>query len=226
MTVPNLKNMRTAVVVALVASTLAWAAVASADHLDPQNRFRTADQKRAASMLARKTDLGLGYAAERTSGLEPHVTCRALDESDLVLTGYAKSPYWSREYQVVGSTAAIYRTSADARTSWERGASTAGMNCLRDEFRSEFARQGEAVRVTIRRLSFPRIGGARFAHRLVLSGAAAGSPSVYIDLVVIRQGRGQVGLLFAGVLAPPQRTMEVSLARVVAARMANALRGA
>ncbi|HJR95717.1 MAG TPA: hypothetical protein VJ807_09795, partial [Gaiellaceae bacterium] len=153
------------------------------------------------------------------------LTCRALDESDLVLTGYAKSPYWSREYQIVGSTAAIYRTSADARTSWKRGASTAGMNCLRDEFRSEFARQGEAVRVTIRRLAFPRIGGASFAHRLVLSGAAAGSPSVYIDVIVIRTARAQVGLLFAGVVVPPSRATELSVAQVVAKRMEKAMRG-
>lgn len=218
--------MRIAAVIVLAACTLAWAAGASADHLDPQNRFRSADQKRAASMLVRKTDLGAGYAVERTSGLEPHLTCRALDESDLVLTGHAKSPYWSREYQIVGSTSAIYRTSADARRSAERGASSAGMNCLRDEFRKEFARQGETLRVTIGRLSFPRLGRASFARRLVLSGTAAGSPAVYIDLVVIRVGRGQVGLLFAGVLAPPKRTTEVSLARVVATRMAKAMRGA
>ena len=201
--------MRVAAVVVLATCTLAWAASASADHLDPQNRFRIADQKRAASMLARKTDLGVGYAAERTSGLEPHLTCRALDESDLVLTGYAKSAYWSRDLQIVGSTAAIYRTSADARMSGKRGTSRAGMNCLRDEFRKEFARQGEAVHVTIHRLSFPRIGDASFAHRVVLSAAPAGSPSLYIDLIVIRQDRGQVGVLFAGVLAPPQRTTEV-----------------
>lgn len=198
---------------------------ASADHLDPQDRLRSADQKRAASMLARISDLGAGYAVERTSGLEPHLTCRALDESDLVLTGRAKSPHWSREYQIFGSTAAVYRTSADARRSWERGASSAGMNCLRDEFRKEFAQQGEAVRVAIRRVAFPRLGGASFAHRLILSGAAAGSPALYIDLVVIREGRGQVGLLFAGVVLPPPRATELSLARVVAQRMAKAMRG-
>ncbi len=176
-------------------------------------------------MLARMSDLGAGYAVERTSGLEPHLTCRALDESDLVLTGHAKSPYWSREYQIVGSTAAIYRTSAHARTSWERGSSRAGMNCLRDEFRNEFARQGEAVRVTIRRLAFPKLGGGSFVRRVAIAGAAVGSPAVYIDLVVIREGRAQVGLLFAGVVVPPARATELSLARVVATRMAKAMRG-
>jgi hypothetical protein len=214
-----------AVLIVVALSALVSATAASADHLDPQNRLRPADQKRAASMLVRMGDLGHGFAVERTSGVEPHVTCRALDESGLVLTGHAKSPYWSREYQIVGSTAAVYRTSADARASAERGASPAGMNCLRDEFRQEWARRGEALRVTIRRLALPRLGDASFAHRLVLSGAAPGSPSLYLDLVVIREGRGQVGLLFGGVLAPPPRETELSLARVVAKRMAKAMRG-
>jgi MFS family permease len=42
----------------------------------------------------------------------------------------------------------------------------------------------------------------------------------------VGEGRAQAGLLFAGVLVPPERTTEVSLARVVAARMASAMRGA
>lgn len=215
-----------ATLIVVAACALASAVGASADHLDPKNRIRSADEKRATSMLVRMSDLGAGYAVERTSGLEPHLTCRALDESDLVLTGQAKSPYWSREYQIVGSTAAVYRTSSDARASWERGASTAGRNCLRDEFRREFARQGEALRVMIRRLAFPRLGGGSYAHRLVISGAAPGPPALYLDLIVIRQRRGLVGLLFAGVVTPPSRATEVSLARVVAARLAKAMRGA
>ena len=212
-------------VVVVAVCALAWTASASGDHLDPQKRFRAVDLKRASAMLVRKTDLGPGYAVERTSGLEPHLTCRALDESDLVLTGYAKSPYWSRALQIVRSTAAIFRTSADARASARRSASREGMNCLRDEFRNEFARQGDPVRVTIRRLPVPRIGDASFAHRVVLSGAAAGSPSVYLDLIVIRHGRAQVGLLFAGVLTPPERATELALGRTVATRMATAMRG-
>ena len=53
--------MRIAAIVVLCACTLAWAGGASADHLDPQNRFRATDQRSAASMLARKIDLGAGY---------------------------------------------------------------------------------------------------------------------------------------------------------------------
>jgi hypothetical protein len=43
---------------------------------------------------------------------------------------------------------------------------------------------------------------------------------------VIRERRGLVGLLFAGVVTPPSRATELSLARVVAGRMAKAMRGA
>ena len=205
--------------------SLAWAAAAGADHLDPQKRIRSADSARASAMLLRKADLGAGFEIERTSGLEPHLTCGALDESDLVLTGRAQSPYWSRDYQIVGSTSAVYRTAADATASWKRGTSTRGSNCLRDAFRREFERQGESVRVAVRRLPFPRIAAASAAYRLTVSGTAASGPAVHLDFVVLRLGRAQAGLVFAGVVIPPARASEVALARVVASRMARAMRG-
>jgi hypothetical protein len=215
--------MRTSLAIVVLCS-LALSAGASADHLDPQGRIRSADQSRAAAMLLRESDLGAGFSVERTSGLDPHVTCEALDESDLVVTGRAKSPYWSREYQIVGLTVAVYRTAADATASWRRGTSTAGMKCLRDEFRRALESQGERLRVTARRMPFPRLAAGSAAIRLVISGVAARSPAVYIDLVVLRRGRAQAGLLFAGVVAPPPRAAETGLARVVAGRMARAMR--
>ena len=98
-------------------SASSWASlppVRTADHLDPQQRIRAADQKRAASIILRKADLPSG-TDERTSDLEPHLTCSALDESDLAIGGVAKSPYWARDYRVVGSSAALYVSTADAR---------------------------------------------------------------------------------------------------------------
>ena len=109
-----------------LAGALVLAGAATADHLDPQERVRAADQKRAAAMLLRKADLPQGYKPERTSDLEPHVTCSALDESDLVLTGRGKSDYWAREYQIVGSTSAVYRTARDSAAAWRRSTSTRG----------------------------------------------------------------------------------------------------
>lgn len=201
--------------------------VAAADHLDPQERIRAADQKRAGAMLLRKGDLARGYEAERTSGLDPHLTCPALDESDRVLTGKATSPYWARDYQIVGSSSAVYGTAADSRASWLRGTSRAGMSCLRGAFRAEFARQGEAARISIRAIPFAGIGTAAKAYRLAISGVTPGQPPLlFIDVVLLMRGRAQAGLLFAGIVVPPARTTEVALARVVTRRMQTAMRGA
>ena len=216
--------MRALFLCAVVA--LAAAGAASADHLDPQQRIRAADQKRAAAILLRKADLPSGYRPERTSDLEPHLTCSALDESDLAIGGQAKSPYWARDYQVVGSSAALYTSTADARTSWRRGTSNAGLSCLRDEFRKAFARQGETVQISIRALPLPKVAVVGKAYRLSFSGADPQQPPLlYIDLVLLTHGRGLAGLLFAGVVTPPARASEIALSRVVAQRMKTALRG-
>jgi hypothetical protein len=205
---------------------LAAAGAATADHLDPQQRIRGADQKRAAAILLRKADLPSGFRPERTSDLEPHLTCSALDESDLAIGGVAKSPYWARDYQVVGSSAALYVSTADARTSWRRGTSAAGLNCLRDAFRQAFARQGETVRISIRRLALPKLAVAAEAHRFAFSGADPQQPLFYIDLVLLTHARALAGLLFAGVVTPPTRATEIALARVISQRMRVELRGA
>ena len=177
-------------------------------------------------MLLQKGDLGRGYEPERTSGLDPHVTCPALDESDLVLTGKAASPYWAREYQIVGASSAVYGTAAHSRSAWRRNTSGAGSSCLRDAFRNELARQGEAVRVAIRELPFASVDVAAKAFRLTISGTAPGPPALFVDIVLLLHGRAQAGLLFAGIVVPPARATEIALARVVAKRMRAAMRGA
>ena len=215
------------VVLLCVVVALAAAGAATADHLDPQQRIGAADQKRAATTVLRKTDLPAGYRPERTSDLEPHLTCSVLDESDLVLSGRAKSPFWARDYQVVGSSAAVYASASDARVSWRRATSDAGLKCLRDEFQKAFAQQGETVRISTRGIALPKLAVVAKAYRLEFSGAdPARPPLFYIDFVLLSHGRGLAGLLFAGVVTPPARATEIALSRVVAQRMKSALRGA
>lgn len=173
-----------------VVVALAAVGAAAADHLDPQQRIRATDQKRAVAMVLRKSDLPPGYLPERTSDLEPHLTCSALDESELVLSGRAKSPYWARDYQVVGSSAALYASAADARSSWRRGTSDAGLSC-RDEFRKAFAQQGESVRISVRGIALPKLAVVAKAYRLAFSGADPRQPPLFtIDLVLLTHGRG------------------------------------
>jgi len=216
--------MRFATVPLVLALTLVG--VASANHLDPRKQIRPADQTRASAMLLRASDLP-GYATERTSGLEPHLTCRGLDESDLVVTGRATSPYWSRDYRIVGSSSAVYRTRADSATAWRRGTSAAGRRCLQQAFVDEFERQGETVRVVVAPLTVPSSGVEHTGHRVTIFGQTTGRPPLLtLDLVLLREGRGQVALLFAAVVVAPDRRSQSTLARTAAKRLSKAMRSA
>jgi hypothetical protein len=213
--------------VAVLVTALALAGVAAADHLDPQERILAADQTRAVAMLLRKSDLPPGHEAERTSGLEPHLTCRGLDESGLVRTGKATSPYWAREYRIVGSSAVVYRTEADSRAAWRRSTSAAGRTCIGIAFRDEFARQGDPARVSVRALAVPALSVQSSGYRVTVSSATPGQPAaVVLDVVLLRKGRAQAAVLHAAVIVPPERATQIALSRVVAKRMHMAMRGA
>jgi len=218
--------VRTVWFVRLLVPLVLWLALVgagSAHHLDPQKQIRPVDQKRASAMLLRATDLP-GYATERTSGLEPHLTCRGLDESDLVVTGRAVSPYRSRDYRIVGSSSTVYRTSGDSAAAWRRATSVAGRRCLRQAFADELRRQGETVRVTVGPLSVPPLGVQRMASRVAITGVTpARQPVITLDLVLLRVGRGQVALLVAAVVVPPDREALVGLARTAAQRLSKAM---
>jgi len=207
------------------ALALVFAGNALADHLDPEKRIRAADQARARAMLLRQSDV-LGFQPLPSSGAGPHLTCQALDESDLTVTGDAEAPRWALSVSSVTSSSTVYATRADAATSWRRGTSVAGTRCLRDELGREFARQGARV-VSLRRVSFPALAQRSAAYRLTLKGAAQGQPfTAYIDFVVLLHGRAVAGLVMGSALVPPDRPAEVTLARTIAGRMAKAMRGA
>jgi hypothetical protein len=183
---------------------------------DPQKKLTPADQARAKSMLLRSSDLGPGFAASRDpSESDPY--CRALDESDLTLTGESESPNFKRATILVASFAQIYESVADANASWKRGTSPAGERCIRDEL----GRDGTLV--SFRRMSFPRLAQRTIAYRLV--GRTQGV-KFYLDFIVLQQSRAQAGIAFASAVVPIPKAEQVGLARVVAERTIKAMRGA
>lgn len=215
--------MRAAVLALVLA--LAASGSALADHLDPQERIRAADQARANAMLLQQSDLP-GFTRQPASGAEPHLTCAALAESDLIVTGDAEAPRWALSVVLVTSSSTVYSTRADAATSWRRGTSAAGTRCLRTELGREFASRGARV-VSLRRMSFPALAQRSAAYRLTLAGTAQGQTiNVFVDFVVLLHDRAVAGLVVGSALVKPDRGAELSLARTIAGRMANAMRGA
>jgi hypothetical protein len=192
---------------------------ALANHQDPQKRVTPADQARAKAMLLRKADFPATFRALPPSP-DTHVTCKALDESDLTLSGDATSGFAGGTVLFL-STAQVYATQTDSRMSWRRFTSAPGVRCLRETFRREAARSGVVLR-SFRRTSFPRLAEQSDAFRMV---ATRQGVRAVADIVILRQGRGQAAVLITSVRQPLPKAEEVRLARVVAGRMARAMRG-
>jgi hypothetical protein len=203
------------------AALAAGASAALASRGDPQKQLVAADQARAKAMLVRKTDLGPGFASSR-SGPDDDFYCKALDESDLTLTGDARSPDFTRGVAFVASAAQVYETRSDANTSWRQGTSAAGERCARNQFSRSFAKQNGRL-VSFARLAFPHLAERSIAYRLV---EVSRGIRVYFDIVVLQRSRAQVALALAAAATPVPRADELQVARVVEGRMATAMRGA
>ena len=82
------------------------------------------------------------------------------------------------------------------------------------------------MRITVQEVALPKVAVTANAFRLAISGADPRQPPLlFIDVVLMRHGRAQVGLLLAGVVAPPARATEIALSRLVAQRVKVAMRG-
>jgi len=201
---------------------LVGAGAALAARGDPQKKIKPADQARAKAMLLRKADFSAVFKATPSSADEGDFYCKALDESDLTLTGEAESPTFQGGVEFVASLSLVYESLADSNTSWRRETSAAGEKCVRDEFRRQFQKDG--IRLgSFRRMVFPRFAARSVAYRLVASSQGV---RVLFDVVVLQQSRGQAALLLGSALTPMPKAEEVRLTRIVAGRMAKAMRGA
>jgi hypothetical protein len=205
----------------LLVLALLGSGAASASHRDPERRLTPADQALARSLLLRRGDLGIGY---RTipSGPPGHLDCAALDESDLTLTGEARSATWARDITLVASYANVYRSAANANASFQRSASAAGRRCVARALQRDLGSGGARV-LPIRQISFPRVAPRTSAFRVVLE-PAAGGPAITIDLIVLQRSRAQAFFYVGSLGVPPVKAEEVRLARIVAARLAKGTR--
>jgi hypothetical protein len=204
------------VVLALVAAGSALAARG-----DPQKQIKPADQARAKAMLIRKADLGLAFTALPSNPDQGDFYCKALDESDLTLTGDAESPDFQGASTFVSAEAEVYESVADADTSWRRGTSPAGETCIRSLFRREFAKGGVRF-LSFRRLQFPRVIQKTIAYRLVSTSQGV---RIFFDVIVLQQGRAQVSIAIGSGLIPPPNDDEERLARLTSRRIVKAMRG-
>lgn len=178
-------------------------------------------------MLLERTDLATGFRAQPDSGQDPHTDCApAVSESDLTVTGEADGKQFALGVVFVGSASQVYASTADASLSWRRGTSSAGVKCATALLRREFSKQGIAL-VSLRKIAFPRMSERTVAYRVKLSATTEqGSLPLYVDVIALMRSRAQATVIVGSALVVPARADELRYARLVAARMARAMRGA
>ncbi len=220
------RPMRRAALIALL--LLAGAGTALAAKGDPRKAITRADQARARAMLVKKADLAAGFRVRASSGQEPDFYCKAVDESDLTVTGDADSPDFDLESQgvtvlSVSSHASLYRTVGQANTSWRRSTSAAGERCARSLLAKILGPLG--VRgVALAHAAFPAVAPRTIRYRVSGTLAAQGRRvPLTFDIVVLQNGRAQVSLFFFRLGTAPSVAEEVALARLTAERMSKAL---
>ncbi len=215
----SLSDVRATLVLALVVG-LIGAGAAAASRGDPQERITSADQARAKAMLVRPGDMSAAFRAVPTADNPNTPYCAALDESDLTVTGQANSHTFAGTTEFVVSRAYVYESQADASASWKRGTSTAGQACLRQAMQAEL--RGTPVRlVSFKRIPFRSVARRSVAYRIVASRQGV---RLYLDLIALQYTRAQVSIAYGNLYAPPPASEEVRLAKVVALRMARAMR--
>jgi hypothetical protein len=215
--------------VALLALTaLAGTAAAAGNKAgDPQKRHNAADQAWAVAIRVQRSDLGPGdWRVELSSDDDRGApkACKDPDMSDLVETGSAEEPDFSRNGSFVGSGSIVFLNERQMRTAWSRVSRTPFTDCLIWAFKKGAAGSG----VTIRIVSTGPVRMAKLAPlfktgrvNVVISGPGATLKGRF-TFYLAAKGRASV-LLFVGSfgkpLTPISPTLERRLATLVTKRL-------
>jgi hypothetical protein len=213
--------------VAAIAAALVVTSSALALNGEPKKLFTKADQARATSILLRDADVGRGWvpaASSESPGADPRCPGWRPDESDLVETGEATRNFKLLTGEVITSYAALYRSAAQARASWDRGVKPEMLKCLSGMLET-LTSPGLSVRtVQSGTVAFPHVAPRTAAFCLVLEMASGPTAiRVYIDMVFLTDDRAQGALMLMAVRHPFGAAFEHRLAGLMAKRIAHAL---
>lgn len=218
----------------LVVLALALPALALADHTDPKKRINQADQRKAASIVLKRTDFGAGWKkSPKSPETNEHYGCPGYNpnESDLVLTGEAEAEFETAEgVPSVSSYANVYRTRREAAASWARSAKPALAPCLATLLKREIEKEGGKVVIAKKgTIAFPRYAPRGVAYRVVMnvtvtSGGNTATIPFTLHVLALGNGRGDSVLLTFGLgngvpNAELRRYAKLTATRLAAAKL-------
>lgn len=213
-------------VVAVLAGT---ASAAATKQGDPQKRHNAADQAWAQRLHIQRSDLGPGdWRVEADSGdnsLAPK-DCKDPDLSDLVETGSAENPNFSRNGSFVGSGSSVFQTESQAVKAWSRISGQSWTRCLTLAMRQGLAGSGAGLRiVSAGSIAMPKLAPhyKTTRIRLVVSGPAA-TIDGRIGVYLAARGRA-VAMVLVMSFGRPLRPIPESMERRLATLVANRLKG-
>ena len=212
----------------ICAGAVTGSALAAADRnpRDPQRHHNAADQAWAERIRVQRSDLGAGDWRVEPSGNDTSLGgCKAPDMSDLVETGRAPDPNFSRNLSFVGSEGEVWATTRDAVASWNRSVTFPWRTCLARELKQGLGSDGRMTLTIFANgpLRISKLAPRTFAYRLRfrIKGAAE-SIDGRISLYAFGNGRADVSLLvmsFGRPATPISETLERRLAAIVAKRL-------
>lgn len=209
----------------LLLVALAVPALALAADTDPKRKINPADERKAASIVFKRSDLTAGWKRTSSPTTDDDISCSYYkpEGSDLTLTGDAEAEFeQSGGLPSVYSYADIYATSKDAAAGWTRTVKPALPRCLAEYFKNEVT--DASTKVTIVKtgpIAFPRLAPRTAAYRIAakLAVTASGQTQTVpltLNMVVVGRGRAEAGFLtFApapGIGAPDLRAFGKLLA--------------
>jgi hypothetical protein len=206
------------------------ATAARKDPRDPQKSFNTQDQAWARAIRIQRSDLGPGDwrvepAQDKNDDRHAPVGCKNPNLSDLVMTGEADNPDFSRNGSFVGSGSEVWSSERHAAIAWKRNTSLPIARCLASALTAGGLSR-DNVKLTI--LSRGPIRIARLAPRQLTYGlrfrikGPAASFTGRLGFYVFSRGRalGMVMVMsFGKPLTPIPDSLERRLATTVAGRL-------
>lgn len=189
----------------LLLVVLAVPAIALAADTDPKRKINGADERKAASIVFKRTDFSSGWSRTSTPNSDDDdLNCSFYhpDGSDLTLTGDAEAEFQrTGGFPSVLSYADVYATAKDAASAWSRTVKPALARCLAQFFQREVAGPGTKITVVNHgKIAFPRLAPRTAAFRIVVrmvvtqNGHTTTVP-LTLHIVVLGRGRAEAGFL-------------------------------
>ena len=188
----------------LLLAVLAVPALAMAADTDPKRKINAADERKATSIVFKRTDFTAGWKRTSSPSTDEDISCSYYkpNGSDLTLTGDAEAEFeQSGGFPSIYSYADIYATPKDASAAWTRTVKPALPRCLAEYFKKEVTSAStKATIVKTGPIAFPKVAPRTAAYRIVVKLAVTGNGQTQnvpltLHMVVVGRGRAEAGFL-------------------------------